>query len=350
TVEADLVPGDEVIARGYERNYNNLEAHGFRPIWAGTYPHPEIPADILEHLDEDGGGRGAAFIGPLRSFAWLAGLDELVDEIDSRAYVIEDEIIEMPRSAEFMWAIVPFIELKIVSFRTVEKVYGARPRYLRESGILPKTSPAGVTNNPSPFPLAEITPNNRLQRPSGKIMCMRLKSVKDRRTLEINIRRLAEGHLASRNLWFRGLSISALESTLTFFIPQANESYRDNEFGPGIYVADSLSESLRYATRGAGAIMVFKDPDLHNSNVWRLSDDEWNAWTFRWTSPNVTANRAAPAEYTTADFVQGALSERYEDLGAARQRPRTQSQDTQLVAVSYKGCQILSDSLHMIIF
>jgi hypothetical protein len=42
-------------------------------------------------------------IGPLRSLAWLAGLDELVEAIDSSAYIIEDCIKTVPLSAGLMW-------------------------------------------------------------------------------------------------------------------------------------------------------------------------------------------------------------------------------------------------------
>lgn len=38
-------------------------------------------------------------IGTLRSLAWLAGLDELVDAIDHPAYTIRDEIEVVPQGA-----------------------------------------------------------------------------------------------------------------------------------------------------------------------------------------------------------------------------------------------------------
>lgn len=53
--DSDWDYGDEVIARGYPRKHNNLERHGFRPVWTQWEGYPgEIPADIGEYLDENG--------------------------------------------------------------------------------------------------------------------------------------------------------------------------------------------------------------------------------------------------------------------------------------------------------
>ena len=39
------------------------------------------------------------------------------------------------------------------------------------------------------------------------------------------------------------------------------------EFGPGIYTTDKLEHDLRY-TGTAGAVIAFKNIDLHNIRVW----------------------------------------------------------------------------------
>jgi hypothetical protein len=116
TFDSDYDEGDAVLARGWPRNHHNLAKHGFRPVWPSWegYPGDEIPEDIREWLDGNAQRSKFSFsfsfllpclaglavnlstttestqiIGPLRSQAWLAGLDELVEAIDHPAYVIE---------------------------------------------------------------------------------------------------------------------------------------------------------------------------------------------------------------------------------------------------------------------
>ena len=44
-------------------------------------------------------------IGLLRSIAWLAGLDELVEAIDSLFFTIEDSIEKVPLGAGLLWPV-----------------------------------------------------------------------------------------------------------------------------------------------------------------------------------------------------------------------------------------------------
>ncbi|CAI7626819.1 unnamed protein product [Penicillium glandicola] len=96
--DSDYDDGEAVRARGWPRNHRNLAKHGFRSVWTsqGGYPGDEIPADIGEWLDENGQCKSVQMIGPLRSLAWLVGLDELVEAIDDPAYHIEDDIELIP--------------------------------------------------------------------------------------------------------------------------------------------------------------------------------------------------------------------------------------------------------------
>lgn len=53
--DSDFDDGDNVIARGYPRNLDHLERHGFRPVWTHWAGYSgEIPDDIGEYLDENG--------------------------------------------------------------------------------------------------------------------------------------------------------------------------------------------------------------------------------------------------------------------------------------------------------
>jgi hypothetical protein len=66
---------------------------------------------------------GMGMIGPLRSIAWLAGLDELVEAIDSSAYTIEDCIETVPLGAGLMWPVEWHIEQGKISSRIADRVF-----------------------------------------------------------------------------------------------------------------------------------------------------------------------------------------------------------------------------------
>ncbi|KAJ5661390.1 uncharacterized protein N7477_009006 [Penicillium maclennaniae] len=322
--DSDLEDGDQVMSRGYPRNPDNLVKHGFRPVWTLSrgYLSSDFPADMEEVLNDiDTSKKQAKYVGPLRSLAWLAGLDELIEAIDSPAYIIEDCI-----------EIVPLDPITNCG----------------QTLILWDESPKGVTEMPTLFTLRDITGTSRLQRPSGKILCMKIRSQKGVDSLAAKIKRQVEDLFESGEFWFRGLSVPALKSTLAFFVPETNGSNRDNEFGPGFYTTNSLEHSLLYLRGGVGAIMVFKQPNLFHSTVWQPSLSDWTAWIARWTSrPLAIASDPVPKQYDTADFIRGPISA---DRGSRAGNAPTQSEGTQLVAVSFKGCQGLSDSLFMIIF
>ncbi|KAJ5336438.1 uncharacterized protein N7506_004460 [Penicillium brevicompactum] len=110
--DSDLEDGDTVIACGWARNMANLKKHGFRPVWTSSngYPDADIPSDIMEYLDENGSCGAARCIGPLKSLAWLAVLDELVEAIDNSAFTVEDSIEIVPSGAGLMWPIECLIE------------------------------------------------------------------------------------------------------------------------------------------------------------------------------------------------------------------------------------------------
>lgn len=72
--------------------------------------------------------------------------------------------------------------------------------------------------------------------------------------------------------WFRGLSLRALELSMTFFVPVIASSNADNEFGPAIYAADDFEEALPYVMNRA--IMVLR-PDFQGLTVWTPEEAEW---------------------------------------------------------------------------
>lgn len=209
--------------------------------------------------------------------------------------------------------------------------------------------PTGVNEILATHNLQDLYATSRIRPFTGTIKCVKLPFDKNVTRLATNVRRLNGSTLASDRdgLWFRGIGLDALESTLTFFIPERNSRNVDNEFGPGFYTTDNLEHALEY-TRGGGAVMVFKDPDTFTTQLWQPNLQDWNSFVCRWFRLSLTiADQPVPSPYLTADFIKGPISA---DRDTGGRRPPMQGDDKQLVAVSYKGCEALSHSLHSIIF
>lgn len=197
--DSELEDGDEIIHRSYIRNIYKLEKYGFRPVWTcwGGYPHPCIPSDIFELLDESGNS-SAQVIGPLRSLAWLCGLDELIYAIDSDAYSIQGSIEVVPLGATLMWPVEKYIKEGKIPSDIAEKTMGFPTAFPSAQGDMVRVqsrSPEGVTPQPSPFALRGITEANRLGGDSGTVMCMKVQSIKDPEKLESQIEMHSDGLL-----------------------------------------------------------------------------------------------------------------------------------------------------------
>jgi hypothetical protein len=82
-------------------------------------------------------------------------------------------------------------------------------------------------------------------------------------------------------LWFRGLNMVGLTLSMSSFIPVINPNTHENEFGPGIYATKDFKIAASYAWP-SGAVMVFKDPDLRDLNVWRPDLSDWQHLTAHW--------------------------------------------------------------------
>ena len=207
------------------------------------------------------------------------------------------------------------------------------------------TVPAAVKGTLQTHNLRDLYPASRVTVPDN-VKSLKIEFDKNSDRLEANIRKLVGTPLESENLWFRGLNLDVLESTLAFFIPQRHSRNTDNEFGPGFYTTDSLTHAIEYVRLG-GAIMVFRDPDLYGTKLWELDPEYWNAWAAKWKHlPLEIAQQPIPAVYSTADFIKGPISGGQQ----TGRRVPLQSEDDQLVACSYRGLTALSDSLDILIF
>jgi len=302
-------------------------------------------------------------VGPLRSLAWLTGLDGLIDAIDSPAYTITDRIEIVPRGASLLWPFEWHVEQGTITEDIADRIlalqlspHASSPTQLTPYAKTNATIPAGISETPSALQLSSFTAFSRLGGSSREVLGMEARWAKGRdpaRLTAVKIRKQAGDQLASQQLWFRGLSLSTLELTLAFFVPVITASNRENEFGPGMYTTDSLEYCLEYL-RGGGAIMVFKSPDLREQTVWQPNLADWISLVSKWTKIPLAAASQETLPYMSSDFIMGPI--RAPQAGQARRgsanrnlAPR-QSDDNQLVATSYRGLQALANSLFMIIF
>lgn len=289
-------------------------------------------------------------VGPLRSLAWLAGLDELVEAIDQPAYTISDEIAVVPQGADIPVSLSRHWEEGNIPTRIWNKV-ASEPvlRTAWSSGLTVRQQiPADVNETPTAYNPQDLYGISRIQPSAGSVQCMKVRCDKNSSRLETRIRRLAGRFLISDKVWYRGTTISALISTLYFLIPQRSTQPEDNEFGPGFYTTDSLQYAVEYAA-GGGAIMVFRDPDSNSTQCWQPNLEEWNFWVARWLGLRLAiADQPIPPQVFAADFIQGAISG--DRRGRRSNSIPAQGPHQQLVAISYKGCEALSKCLEMIIF
>lgn len=88
------------------------------------------------------------------------------------------------------------------------------------------------------------------------------------------IKQFENGLLEKEGIFFRGLSLYALELPMAFFVPVLQSGNKTNELGPGIYTTTNFNCAKAYA--GAmGAIMVFQKLDFRDFEVWHPELPEW---------------------------------------------------------------------------
>ncbi|KAJ5908337.1 hypothetical protein N7495_001019 [Penicillium taxi] len=326
-----LEAGDSLLHRRCVRDPNDLEKNGFDPVWTswGGFPG-DIPGDIQEWLDPDGTRSCIQVIGHLSSLAWLGGLDELARAMQYSVYRFADEVAVVPIGTSVLFPLEQYITAGLLP--PLDDGLPVPP--CRQKGA---SVPNSVTSEPKIINFKDLYATAR-----GQHLPEVVRTVK----LEASVTALLGSQ--SRDLWFRGLSLEALESTLTFFVPQVNSINRFNEFGPVFYSSNRLACALNYVQR-SGAIMVFKDTSFQQSTIWELSLVEWTAWISHWLGLNLQeARKDVPPQYRLADFVKGPVSETHPNGYEAH--PPTQSDTTQLVAVSYDGLGTMSRSLYMIVY
>jgi hypothetical protein len=292
------------------------------------------------------------YIGPIKSLFWIYGYDELVRAIDDPAYVIEDEIRVIPAGTGVGFLLDQYFEEgkipRHIYFRTLGYVYPpSQPIPVMITQV--NTIPRAITANFASHNIGEIHPLSRPQCLPDTVNCLRVKWERKIDRLITNVRNLTGDLLDKNDLWFRGLTRDALTHTLAFFVPVITGKSMDNEFGPGLYTANDFKYALDYCSP-VGAIMVFKNPDLRKLNIWEPTVTDWNQLVATWLQlPLSGVSDIMPEKYKDADIIRGPISAPREEANDKKRFPE-RSENDQLVAVSYKGCEALSRSLHLIIY
>ena len=331
---------------GNERDPANLEANGFRPVWTihGGYPGP-LPEDFSEWIDPEGDNHTIRLLGPMSSLFWLAGLDDLVQAIDSPEFTARDEVICIPSNATIRSMLPLLSETGRIPLAVYRNYCDPLPGIavaafpLRASPI-----PPAITSSAASYNLRDLLPFCRQQSFPRQVFSVKVTQLKRAQQTCQKIERDFTSSL-SGDVLFRGLSRLALSSTMAWFLPTVNSNHADNEFGPGIYTTPSLELALRYAGV-QGALMVFHNPDFQNVNVWQPSQEDWATIVTYWTGRTLSnPHERVPTGWDT-DVIRGAVSQ----AGQRRDAPRVPGPDTQVVAVSNAGLSALAASLKMIIW
>ncbi|KAL2221271.1 hypothetical protein M432DRAFT_588960 [Thermoascus aurantiacus ATCC 26904] len=246
-----------------------IDLNRYDQVWIDGEPYPgELPEEIKEYLGDQGGDgdgdepapRSIQWVGPIRTIFWLSGYDDLVRAVDDPAYRLEDEVVAVPHGCHPGAFLVPWTGFTI-------------PSQVAENAV-------------SEQRIADLYPLSRPQWCLPEtVKCVRLKNARKAFNEDGDTGAGGLLDLDSPNVCFRGLSLAALEMSMSFFISMVDPVSMDQEFGPGIYTTTNFATAKQYAGPN-GAIMVFDiEPNKYSDsglNVWRPSRDEWNRLTAVW--------------------------------------------------------------------
>ncbi|PGH23074.1 hypothetical protein AJ80_02848 [Polytolypa hystricis UAMH7299] len=267
------------------RNLEDMDLRAFDPVWMRGEEFPG-GGEVTEEIKDMIGERAIKqMTGPIWSIFWLAGYDDLVEVIDDPAYVLEGEMTIIPPGCSAG----PFLLDRSVA--VADLCLGARPQNLP--------------------------------------MTVETLSLKHRKKIDVFWKQakalLGDDIMDNSNMSFRGLSLTALEQTLAFFMP-----------------------SKEYAGTN-GAIMVFKNPDYCGLEVWRPQGEEWKDLLAAWRRLPLKDIRLSD-RYKNADVIIGPMSAA-QAKGANNTMLREPDNDIiQQAYVRYRSCECLAASLVAIIY
>lgn len=344
----------------------------FEPIWVRGEPVPKgLSEDVKEIVAGDSRGMwppisplGIAtdtfiatfeIVGSKRTLLHLSGLDEFVAIIDDPACRFEDDTIAVPHGTSNPGHFIIRNEMfdKVIPKYLLERYDGY------EDGIpsipvfpvfgIPPTITADVVMRR----IEDLYPTARPQCLPESVRTVRVKYNKNVEKLRDGIHKSFGGKpldLEQPGVFFRGLTLSAMCMAMSIFCPVIDSRSIDNEFGPGIYTTKDLYTACGYAGSN-GAIMVFKDLDDRDLDVWNLDLEEWTRLVFHWRDISLK-DVAIPPHYKSADVITGPISSGKDEGVAKKQNraPKQKNGSSQSAIVSLKGCERLMASLWGIIY
>ncbi|KAJ5497588.1 hypothetical protein N7463_009575 [Penicillium fimorum] len=306
------------------RTMSQLAEAGFRPVWSREHGYSGlIPQDIAEYIDSNC-YRFDELIGPLSSIFWLAGLDELVDAVYDPAIALQDEIRPIPTNVGVKWILEHLFEEGKVPRRMYDRYFfGYSQPLVAVMPVRLDSIPPQVEHQYACHRLEELFPACRTQCLPQDIATVRVKGDKNKERLSAKIHK----HYISK---LNGGS---------FF-------NSDNELGPGVYTTDSLEWALKFGSINS-ALLVFKNPDFSNLDVWRPPVSDWQHIVATWTRKSLSnISNPVPLRWKTADVIKGPISK----PDSPKNSLLAPGDVNQIVAASYAGCEALSASLVMIIW
>ncbi|KAL1846953.1 hypothetical protein Plec18170_008922 [Paecilomyces lecythidis] len=350
STESEYADSDEeLVANCGIKDHNRLGHNGFEPIWIQEYGYPGTPPPELEEFLVPETTRACQMIGSIRSIFWLFGHKDLVELVDDPACSMNNEIIAIPQGVRAVSFLLDRYDGENKIPRYVTETYEGL-RWPRSFRVMPNFAiPEGITENPSIHYIANLYPYSRPQSFPNNVLCLRMKSHKNVQKTIMQVTKQLSGvlDLGNEALWFRGLSLRALTLSMSFFVPVISPNASDNEFGPGLYATKDFTTAVNYSHPN-GAVMVFKDPDFRDLNVWRPDRPDWNSLTAHWLSIPLH-DLKPPRDYKEADVVVGALSEN-QSQARVKKTFATPGECVQMACVSYESCKRLAASLVAVIY
>lgn len=274
-------------------------------------------------------------------------MDELVDAIFDPAIALEDEVRPIPINVDVTWILEHlFDEGKIPGPMYDRYFFGNHQPPVVATPVRLDPIPPQVGYQCALHRLGELFPAYRVQRLPKDIIAVRIKADKNKERLCAKILKNYVSSLGGGSYLYRISSRVALAAMMAFFVPVIHGNNQDNELGPGIYTSNSLEWVLRFGTVN-GALLVFKNPDFRNLDVWNPPLFEWQHLVATWTrKPLSDQPNSMPQRWRATDIIQGPISK-------LNRRPNClpiPGDVSQTVAASYAGCEALARSLGMIIW
>ena len=193
--------------------------------------------------------------------------------------------------------------------------------------------------------LCDLFPASRPQSLPQEVAVVRVKNDKNKTRLAGKIGEYLT-QIGGRELLFRASTRVALAALMAFFTPVIHSHSLDNELGPGLYTSNSLEWVLKFGSSDC-ALLVFKDPDFRDLDVWDPSLLDWQHVVASWTRKSLSSLPASvPVGWRNADVVRAAISKPNSPPNCLP----VPSEVSQTVAVSSSGCAALAASLALIIW